>query len=71
MAAPLFGDDWLDKDSTEHDEAYSQFQGAVSTARTCQDEGIRQVTLCLSFFTIGFGYRFWVSDWSFVDQVLC
>jgi len=50
MAAPLFGDDWLEKDAVDYAEAYSQFQGAVSTARTSTDEGIKQVAYIFLLF---------------------
>ena len=43
MAAPLFGDDWFDKDESEHAEAYAQFQAAVTTACAAADDGIKQV----------------------------
>jgi hypothetical protein len=49
MAAPLFGDEWFDKNYAEHAEAYAQFQAAVTTARASTNKGINQVLVSLLF----------------------
>ena len=49
MAAPLFGKKWYEKPKAQHKEAMEQFRGAVASARTGSDEGVRQVKNVLFF----------------------